>query len=70
VARIGDTFKPGEKVPRSGIYAVTHDPTHTEAHEVTCIYGKHFPPCGGCAHPRFKLVTAAQHVELNKHFKG
>lgn len=69
MARIGDTFKPGEKVPHSGIYLVTRDPADTEQHEVTCIYRKHFPPCGGCAHPRFKLVRSAQHVEKNEHFK-
>lgn len=69
MAKIGDVFKPGETVPHSGIYLVTHDPAHTEPHEVTCVYGKRFPPCRDCDHPRFKLVRAAQHIESNEHFK-
>jgi hypothetical protein len=69
-AKIGDVFEPGEKVPRSGIYAVTHDRNHTQTHEVTCVFGKKFPPCNHCgAHPRFKAVRFAQHVEANEHFK-
>ncbi len=62
-------FKPGEKVERSGIYRVLHDSEHTEAHEVTCIDGKTFPPCGHCSHPRFTLVRAAQHIDDSDHFK-
>jgi hypothetical protein len=46
VANIGEIFKPGDTVPHSGIYLVTHDPNHAEAHEVTCVYGKKFPPWG------------------------
>ena len=62
-------YKPGEKVPKSGIYQVTHDTTHAQTHEVTCIIGKIFPPCNGCAHPRFKLVRAAHHIDNQEHFK-
>ena len=69
MARIGDLFKPGETVPHSGIYEVEHDKRHTTKHEVTCVSGKTFPPCGGCNHPRFKLVRTAQHIEQNEHFK-
>jgi hypothetical protein len=65
----GDIFEPGEKVPRSGIYRVVHDPEHQQEHEVTCVFGKRFPPCHGCKHPRFVLVKAAQHIEQNEHFK-
>ena len=63
-------FKPGEKVPKSGIYRVLHDPAHHEEHEVTCVYGKIFPTCNtkGC-HPRFVAVRLAQHVESHEHFK-
>jgi hypothetical protein len=68
--KVGDTFKPGDTVPRSGIYKVTHDPNHTAPHEVTCVYGTRFPPCNHCGHhPRFTLVRAAQHVAQNEHFK-
>lgn len=69
MANVGDIFEPGEKCPASGIYLVVHDPTHAQPHEVTCVYGKPFPPCHGCRHPRFKLVRAAQHIEQNEHFK-
>jgi hypothetical protein len=68
-ASIGDVFEPGEKVPRSGIYLVTHDNEHAKKHEVTCVYGKKFPPCNGCGpHPRFKAVRFAQHIEANENF--
>jgi len=70
MANIGDVFKPGQDVPRSGIYLVTHDAHHSDPHEVTCVYGKKFPPCRGCDHPRFKLVRAAIHIASHEHFKG
>jgi hypothetical protein len=67
---VGTVFKPGDKVEASGIYKVTHDRQHSAEHEVTCVYGKQFPPCNHCGpHPRFTLVKAAQHIERNEHFK-
>jgi hypothetical protein len=67
---VGDEFEPGDVVPRSGIYLVLHDKQHAEEHEVTCVYGKTFPPCHGCGHhPRFRLVRPAQHIESHKLFK-
>jgi hypothetical protein len=69
MAKAGDEFKPGEDVPHSGIYRVVHDPEHEEEHEVTCVYGKKFPPCRGCRHPRFVLIRKAQHIESNDNFK-
>lgn len=62
-------YKPGDIVPASGIYRVTHDPRHAEPHEVTCIKGKIFPPCRTCQHPRFALVREAQHIEDHPHFR-
>ncbi|WP_156427462.1 hypothetical protein [Novosphingobium sp. Fuku2-ISO-50] len=63
-------YKPGDTVERSGIYRVIHDRNHASPHEVTCVYGKQFPPCNHCGgHPRFELVRAAQHIEHNDHFK-
>jgi hypothetical protein len=41
-------FKSGEIVPQSGIYRITHDPSHMEAHEVTAIKGRRFPTCRHC----------------------
>ena len=64
-----DVFRPGDEVPHSGIYRVTHNPAHTEPHEVTCVYGKRFPPCHGCQHSRFVLVRAAMHVGSHDFFR-
>jgi hypothetical protein len=70
MARVGDEFKPGEQVPHSGIYRVIHDEAHEQEHEVTCVFGKPFPPCRGCKHPRFILKYAAVHIEQHDLFKG
>lgn len=63
------TYKPGDTVESSGIYRVTHDPAHREPHEVTVVFGKRFPPCGKCQHPRFKAVRLAHHIEMHEDFK-
>jgi len=63
-------YKPGEKVPFSGIYKVIHDKNHVKEHEVTCTYGEPFPPCNHCGeHPRFILVKAAIHIHWDENFK-
>jgi hypothetical protein len=65
-----EELKPGNEVPRSGIYKVVHDVEHRDEHEVTCIIGEHFPPCNHCGkHPRFTLVRAAHHVRNHKYFE-
>ena len=70
MANVGEIFKPGESVPHSGIYKVLHDAHHAEQHEVTCIYGKPFPPCNHCGHRvRFILMRAAQHISTHDHFR-
>jgi hypothetical protein len=56
-------FKSGEIVPQSGIYRITHDPAHMEAHEVTAIKGRRFPTCRHCKGVRFELERAARHVD-------
>jgi hypothetical protein len=67
---MSDEYKPGEKVPRSGIYAVLHDDEHEERHEVTCVSGHRFPPCSGCkADVRFRLVRYAKHISNHPLFK-
>ena len=44
-------FKPGEIVPQSGIYTITHDPAHADMpHEVTVIKGRRFPTCRPAHH--------------------
>ncbi|VTS03848.1 Uncharacterized protein OS=Burkholderia pseudomallei MSHR2990 GN=Y046_2082 PE=4 SV=1: YjzC [Gemmata massiliana] len=63
-------YKPGEQVPCSGIYRVTHDTRHTQPHEVTCVKGEPFPPCNHCGvRPRFLLARAASHIGNHNHFK-
>lgn len=62
-------YSPGESVPSSGIYKVVHDTEHTEEHEVTCVYGKRFPPCNHCGeNVRFKALKIARHIETNENF--
>ena len=35
---MAEEFKPGQIVPESGVYRITHDPVHAEMpHEVTVI---------------------------------
>jgi hypothetical protein len=68
-AKIGQIFKPGDVCQASGIYQVIHDPRHSVEHEVTCVYGKKFPPCRSCPHPRFKLLRAAHHLDTHEMFK-
>lgn len=70
VAAMSQQYKPGDKVPKSGIYRVTHDSRHAQEHEVTCVYNETFPPCNGCGHhPRFTLVRQATHIRNHEHFK-
>ena len=62
-------YEPGDKVPCSGIYKVVHDDEHTEEHEVTVIFGKHFPPCNHCGDEvRFVLVRKAKHITNHSDF--
>jgi hypothetical protein len=56
-------FKPGQIVPESGVYQLTHDPVHADMpHEVTVIKGRRFPTCRHCKGITFELVHAAKHV--------
>jgi hypothetical protein len=67
---MSDTYQSGDKVKKSGIYAVLHDGAHAEKHEVTCVAGRTFPPCHGCGEEvRFTLVRAAHHITKHEHFK-
>jgi len=56
-------YKPGQIVPQSGVYKVTHDPVHADIlHEVTVIRGRRFPTCRHCKGITFELAHAAKHV--------
>jgi hypothetical protein len=62
-------FKPGDKVPISGIYRVRHDNDHEAEHEVVCVEGKRFPRCHGCVRPRFIPGPTALRIESHDQFK-
>ena len=68
-------FKPGEKVPTSGIYDVIHDNLdsdhHNLPHQVTAIADKVFLSCHSChGSVRFRLRQAGEHVEDHDHFES
>lgn len=57
-------FKPGESVPRSGVYRVYHD-EHRLMHEATLLTRHPFPCCRRCSHQvRFELVRPMRDVEV------
>jgi hypothetical protein len=63
-------FRPGEIVPQSGIYTITHDAAHADMpHEVTVIKGRRFPTCRHCKGVRFELAHPAKHVSEIEHFE-
>jgi hypothetical protein len=54
------TYKPGEKIPKAGIYRAVHD-THREPHEVIFKKEKLFPPCKQCdSRVRFELLSSVE----------
>lgn len=68
-------FKPGDRIPTSGIYIAVHDrldgETHAHPHEVTALVGKLFPKCRGChGGVRFRLRESAEYVEAHDLFKA
>jgi hypothetical protein len=64
-------FKAGDKIRKSGIYSVLHHGKHAETHEVTCVAGKTFPPCGECGQlVQFILVQHAKLVDRHDHFRS
>lgn len=42
------TFKSGDLVPESGIYAVLHSTSHVLIERQMCFEGTHFQPCKIC----------------------
>ena len=59
-------YKPGEIVPHSGIYTITHDPAHPGMpHEVTVIKGLRFPTCRHCKGVTFEVAHVGEidHLE-------
>jgi hypothetical protein len=63
-------YKPGDKVPRPGIYKVVHD-EHRRAHETSFRLNETFPTCRICGDGvRFELVMYAEDGELGKRAGG
>jgi hypothetical protein len=63
-------YKPGEIVPQSGIYTITHDPVHVDMpHEVTAIKGRRFPACRHRKGVKFQLAHPAKHLSEIDHFE-
>jgi hypothetical protein len=61
-------FRPGELVPATGIYGVTHY-QHRMPHEVFARQGDVFPNCRRCySRVSFRLVQPAAHLGADPDF--
>lgn len=68
--RMSQEFKPGEKVPSSGVYRVLHK-DHREHHDATLREGEQFPTCTVCEREvRFKLIQSAKLIDRDRDFVG
>lgn len=62
-------YKPGEAVPKAGLYLVLHH-EHRKNHEVTLFMGEQFPLCRHCGEKvRFQLLLTATHIGEDADFK-
>ncbi len=63
------TFKPGDKIPETGIYQVVHG-THDRTHEALCEKGGVFPACNRCGGKvEFRLVYSAPLMSVDEDFQ-
>lgn len=65
-------FRPGDDVPRSGIYLVTHN-QHRAQHEAVvlkdALKGALFPACKACGHAvRYRMVKSAASIDSDSDF--
>ena len=68
--RMAQEFKPGEKVPSSGVYRVLHK-GHRDEHDATLREGEQFPICTVCdQNVRFRLVQSAKMIDRDEDFVG
>jgi hypothetical protein len=71
VSTYQEIYRPGDKVPHTGIYDVSHGSFHAPRHQVTCVGGGHFPTCKHCGHAaRFQLNVVAVMVEQDNNFQS
>ena len=63
-----EVFRPGDRVPCSGVFHVAHR-NHRDAHEATLGAGGSFPPCAVCGDGvRFRLVKEAADLKSDTDF--
>jgi hypothetical protein len=57
-------YKPGDVVPKSGVYRFVHDPdhVHAEPEEINAVRGELFPTCRHCGEGRARIVDNAFNV--------
>jgi len=61
-------FRPGDRVPVTGIYTANHD-QHRKAHEVFAAEGDKFPNCRMCGERvNFALAQAASRIDEDTGF--
>jgi len=69
-AKHAQEFRPGQIVPESGIYRISHDVQHAaDEHEITVIKGRRFPTCRHCQGASFELMHAAKHASEMPHMR-
>jgi len=60
-------FESGQVVPESGLYRVSHEPTHVVAHnEWTLIRGHLFPSCPHCSALSFELLQSHETTQRGR----
>jgi hypothetical protein len=65
-----ESFRPGDAVPRSGIYKVTHY-QHRRPHEAVITERDRFPQCRACgARVLYSLVRGADAIEADRDFNA
>jgi hypothetical protein len=69
-ARMAESqFTPGEVVPCSGVYRISHV-EHRAEHDGILLKGQPFPVCTMCGEKvRFQLIQAANPIEQQPDFK-
>lgn len=65
-----ESYKPGDKVARSGVYTVLHD-NHGMSYKATLLRGETFPSCKKCGMKvRFAIFHTAVHTRDDENFKA
>ena len=66
---MSEVFRPGDRVPATGIYKVVHEYQHYPTHHVTVLCGDLFPTCLGCSERvQFEVALSAVHVNAHPQF--